>query len=264
VDTSYALYGQAGRVLTAGNFAEAADLYERAATGLEVERGLDDDATLQALLEWGLALYNLQRYDEAEIHQRRALDGRIRTIGADHGDTLNTRVRLAESIGAQGRWEEAEALARETVELGEARGWSLHDSVISGRLAIAWIRRRQERWEEATGMARTVVGQFHTIRHDDHPFAVAARHLLVECLLNTGDLAGAEEQATRVRQMRTAKLGADHPYTIIISCDLARVLTAAGRPEEARPLAEQALPTAVRVLGSDNTHTRRLRELAAA
>ena len=52
------------------------------------------------------------------------------------------------------------------------------------------------------------------LRHDDHPFAVAARHLLVECLLNTDDLAGAEEQATRVRQMRTAKLGTA-PYTVI-------------------------------------------------
>jgi tetratricopeptide (TPR) repeat protein len=263
VDTSYTLYGQADRALTAGHFAEAAERYERAATGLEAERGLDDDATLQALLEWGLALYNLQRYDEAEIHQRRALEARIRTIGADHGDTLNTRVRLAESIGAQGRWEEAEALARETVELGEARDWSLHDSVISGCLAIAWIRRRQERWNEATDLARTVVDQFHTIHYDDHPFAVAARHLLVECLLHTGDLAGAEEQATLVRQMRTAKLGTDHPYTIIISCDLARVLSTAGRQEEAQPLAAQMLPTAVRVLGSDNSHTQRLRELAA-
>lgn len=263
MDTSYTLYGQAGRALAAGNFAEAVDLYGRAATGLEAERGLDADATLQALLEWGLALYNLQRYDEAEIHQRRALEARIRTVGADHADTLNTRVRLAESIGAQGRWEAAEALAHETVALGEARGWGLHESVISGRLAIAWIRRRQERWNEATGLARTVVDQFHTIRHDDHSFAVAARHLLVECLLNTGDLAGAEEQATRVRQMRTEQLGADHPYTIIISCDLARVLSTAGRPGEAQPLAAQVLPTAVHVLGNDHAHTQRLRELAA-
>ncbi|WP_369392362.1 tetratricopeptide repeat protein [Streptomyces sp. CG1] len=112
-------------------------------------------------------------------------------------------------------------------------------------------------------LARTVVDQFTTIRDDDHPFAVAARHLLVECLLHTGDLAGAEEQATLVRQMRTAWLGADHPYTITISCDLARVLATAGRPEEARPLAAQILPASVRVLGDDNTHTKRLRELAA-
>lgn len=32
MDTSY---GQASRALTAGNFAEAAELYERAVTGLE-------------------------------------------------------------------------------------------------------------------------------------------------------------------------------------------------------------------------------------
>jgi tetratricopeptide (TPR) repeat protein len=264
VTSSYSLYGQAGLALTAGRFAEAADLYEQAVAGFEAEQGSDADATLQALLEWGLALYNLQRYDEAEAHQRRALDGRIRTIGADHGDTLNTRVRPAESIGAQERWQEAEALARETVDLGEARGWPLHESVISGRLSIAWIRRRQEHWAQAEELARTVVDQFHTIRHDDHPFAVAARHLLVECLLNTGDLAGAEEQATHVRQMRTEKLGVDHHYTIIISCDLARVLTAAGRSEEAKPLAAQVLPAAERVLGDDNAHTQQLRELAAA
>ncbi|MBV9025604.1 MAG: tetratricopeptide repeat protein [Streptomycetaceae bacterium] len=264
MNQSNTLYGLAGRALTTGQFAEAADLYEQAVAGFEAEHGPDSDATLQALLEWGLALYNLQRYDEAEIHQRRALQARVRSIGADHGDTLNTRVRLAESIGAQGRWQEAEALARETVELGEARGWPLHESVISGRLAVAWIRRRQERWEEATELARTVVDQFHTVRDDDHPFAVAARHLLVECLLHTGDLAGAEKQAAHVRQIRTTKLGPDHPYTIIISCDLARVLTTAGRPAEARALAAQVLPTAMRVLGDDNAHTRRLRELAAA
>ncbi len=37
------------------------------------------------------------------------------------------------------------------------------------------------------------------------------------------------------------------------SDDLARVLTAAGRPEEAQPLAAQVPPTAVRVFG-DATH----------
>ncbi|WP_373430407.1 tetratricopeptide repeat protein [Streptomyces achromogenes] len=71
---------------------------------------------------------------------------------------------------------------------------------------------------------------------------------------NTGDLAGAEEQVARVRQMCTAKLGADHPYTITISCDLARVLTVADRSEEAHTLAAQVLPTVVRVLGDANTH----------
>jgi len=40
VDTSYTLHGRAGRALTAGNFAQAADLYKRAAT----EREFDDDA----------------------------------------------------------------------------------------------------------------------------------------------------------------------------------------------------------------------------
>ncbi|MDQ0957906.1 hypothetical protein QFZ66_001784 [Streptomyces sp. B4I13] len=54
--------------------------------------------------------------------------------------------------------------------------------------------------------------------------------------------------------MCTAKLGADHPYTITISCDLARVLTVAGWSEQAHPLAAQVLPTAVRVLGDANTH----------
>lgn len=81
---------------------------------------------------------------------------------------------------------------------------------------------------------------------------MAARQLLVECLLNTGDLTETEEQAMHVRQMRTAKLGLDHPYTIIISCDLARVLSTAGRSEEAQPLAAQ-------VLGTDDAYTRRLR-----
>ncbi|WP_369386231.1 hypothetical protein AB5J72_00280 [Streptomyces sp. CG1] len=49
MDSAYDLYGQAGHALTAGRFAEAAELYERAAIGLEAERGLDSDATLQAL-----------------------------------------------------------------------------------------------------------------------------------------------------------------------------------------------------------------------
>ncbi|MET9074482.1 tetratricopeptide repeat protein [Streptomyces sp. NPDC004232] len=76
-------------------------------------------------------------------------------------------------------------------------------------------------------------------------------------------MTAAEDQATRVRQMRTVRLGADHPCTIVISCGLARILAAAGRLEEAQLLAAQVLPAAVRVLGEHNVHTRRLRELAA-
>jgi hypothetical protein len=231
-----------------------------AVTGLETERGPDADATLQALLEWGLACYNLRRYDEAGAHHRRALEGRIRTLGADHGDTLNTRVRLA-AIGAQGRF--AEALAQENIAVGEAKGWGLHESVVAARLNLAWLWSRQERWTEATPLARVAVEQTYPLG-DDHPFALAARHLLAECLLHTGDLAGAEEQATRVHQQRIRKLGADHPHTIVIRLDLARILHAAGRQDEARPLAEQTLSTSVRVLGDEHPHTQGLRELLAA
>ncbi|MEJ8652792.1 hypothetical protein WKI65_33200 [Streptomyces sp. MS1.AVA.3] len=39
--------------------------------------------------------------------------------------------------------------------------------------------------------------------------------------------------------MRTANLGTDHPYTVIISCDLTRVLSTAGRSEEVQPLAAE-------------------------
>ncbi|WP_055533872.1 tetratricopeptide repeat protein [Streptomyces graminilatus] len=263
-DDASALYGRAGKAYDAGRFAEAAGLYERAVTGLQAQHGPDADATLQALLEWGLACYNLRQYDEAETHQRRALEGRIRTLGPDHGDTLNTRVRLADTVGALGRFTEAEVLARENIDLGEAKEWSLHESVMAARLTLAWLWRRQERWTQATELAREVVDQHHQVRDSDSRFTLAARHLLVECLLHTGDLVGAEHHAVQVLQLRTEKLGTDHPYTIVTRLDLARVLQAAGRDQEARPLAEQALSTAERVLGDDHPHTQGLRELLSA
>jgi len=259
-----ALYGRAGKAYDAGRFAEAASLYERAVTGLETQHGPDADATLQALLEWGMACYNLRQYDEAETHQRRALEGRIRTLGPDHGDTLNTRVRLADTVGALRRFTEAEALARENIALGEAKEWSLHESVVAARLTLAWIWSRQERWTQATELAREVVDQNHQTRDSDSRLALAARHLLAECLLHTGDLADAEHHAAHVLHLRTQKLGTDHPYTIVTRLDLARVLQAAGRDHEARPLAEQALSTAERVLGEDHPHTEGLRKLLSA
>ncbi|MFG3043148.1 tetratricopeptide repeat protein [Streptomyces sp. NPDC048330] len=263
MSNAYELYGQAAQAYDAGRFSEAAGLYERAVAGLEAERGPDADATLQALLEWGLACYNLGQYDEAEAHQRRALDGRIRTLGSDHGDTLNTRARLAEAIGAQDRFAEAEALARENIALGEAKDWGLHQSVIASRLALAWLWRRQECWAQAAVLARDVVDQFRPFG-EDYPYTLASRHLLATCLRHTGDLPGAEEQAVLVYQQRTQKLGSEHPHTIAISLDLARILCDAGRGTEARPLAEQTLATATHALGDGHPHTLGLRELLSA
>ncbi|MFG2684396.1 tetratricopeptide repeat protein [Streptomyces sp. NPDC048392] len=108
---------EAGRALDRGDFRDAADLYEAAVLAASLRLGEDHDAVLQGELEWGLALYGLGRYAEAEIHQRRSLEVRIRTLGAGHEDTLNTQGRLAESIGEQGRWQECEELAEQAIAL---------------------------------------------------------------------------------------------------------------------------------------------------
>ncbi|TQE36848.1 hypothetical protein Sipo8835_09270 [Streptomyces ipomoeae] len=54
------------------------------------------------------------------------------------------------------------------------------------------------------------------------------------------------------------------PISIRVNGDLARVLTLAGRGEAAKAPRRTVFPTAERVLGDDNAHAQRLRELAAA
>ncbi|MFI7337037.1 tetratricopeptide repeat protein [Streptomyces sp. NPDC050085] len=262
-DSAHSNYHAAERAYAAGRYAQALPLFRQAVAELEALHGPEHDLVLQAQVDQGITLFNLGRYPDAETVQRRALEGRLRTVGADHGATLHTRARLAESVGYQGRWEEAEALAQETIARGQARGRGAHTAVISARLTLAWIRRHQENWPEAIEGARTVLEMCQGQRDVTHD-AMAARCLLVRCLLAADDLDEAEQQAVAVRELRHRHLGAEHPYTLSSSIDLARVLHAAGRHTDSRPLAENLLPAAERVLGTGHTDTLQLRALLAA
>ncbi|KAJ3545083.1 hypothetical protein NM208_g2692 [Fusarium decemcellulare] len=103
--------------------------------------------------------------------------------------------------------------------------------------------------EAAEGMAK--------VHGPDHEQTLAAKeHLCRAAVLLGGDhLESVEDLMTEVLETRRAKLGKEHPYTLLAMVNMAIVLTAMGQYKKAEDLVLEGLPVAGRTLGRDHIGT---------
>lgn len=72
--------------------------------------GDDHPWTLQCIGKLGLALYKLERYEEAEPLLRKTVELQRRVLGDEHPDLLVNMMNLALTLRALGKFEEAETM----------------------------------------------------------------------------------------------------------------------------------------------------------
>ncbi|WP_405814214.1 tetratricopeptide repeat protein [Streptomyces sp. NBC_01390] len=262
---------QAQIALSEGRFAQAEQLYAALIDTLSAEgvpadkqrRRDDAPRDLPALLEGhALALYGLARYRDAETQLRDALERRVTADGPMAPATLTTLARLAEAVGEQGRWTDAEALAREAERRAQTAPDITPAAQLTIRLALPWILVRT--WaDDALQQVRTLVTDVHYVLGEAHPDCWAARHLFVQALRETGAYEEAEIEARNLLDLRIARQGPSHPHTLLLRRDLALVLHAAGRQEEAAELITDTCTTGEHTLGTEHPCAERLRAARA-
>jgi CHAT domain-containing protein len=250
-----------GRVFDArGQFREAEQSYELANSLTPVLRTLaaaqpTDSANLnylQTLIDnltasAGRAKARQGRFAEGEADARRALLGRLNSVGKYNLTTARTLPYLSTILIEQGRYSEAEKLTRVTIDIYRTLGVALDSLAYAFNLSeLGTILCLQEKWVEAAGvyaeLDHAIEGWDQNRRAD--MLLTPAR---IYTLYNTGSVAlGLSEAASMVRRL-SQRVGEKHFDYALAKGILAIGLRKANRSAEAALEFRIAIPYLTRV-----------------
>lgn len=229
--------GRAAVAVTLGDYDMAQALYARAAGSLAREEPLQA-AALHLDIGW-LARCR-QRFEDAEVSYRQALDG----IGRAREGTATIACALHESLAElrrrQGRHRDALREVRHALDLASECLGSEHPRV-AGILAVsARVQAARGELTEADRSARKCLTLLRSCFGKDHPRIAEGYVALGEVQLARGQLGAAEQSFQRAMQLRESVLGGSHPELVEILDGQAAVLRATARDDEADLVADRA------------------------
>lgn len=207
-------------------------------------------AELTALRTLGRYLHVEERYAEAVVLERRAVDLADSLLGADDLRSLQARVNLAISIGRDGRHAEAAALLDDTVAVLEDQFGPEHADVLTAKHNLANLL------ESIDGeRGRQLALETYRVRVDvlgpDHPHTLYSLHsLLGKAIVPPGyaDMVAAYEDLIARREKVE---GPDHHTTLTSIHNLVVYLIFILRADEAIRWARELLRRQVQTYGSD-------------
>ena len=217
----------------------------------------DTDTKDTALLlnEAGMFLIGQGQPVRAAGYFQRALAAYLQVLGADHPDTLASRINLAyayEDTGDLGRaiplYEQA--LADSVRVLGAD-----HPSTLTSRNNLAAAYQTAGDLSRAIPLYEQALADCERVLGTDHPQTLISRNNLAYAYQDTGDLGRAIPLYEQALADCERVLGTDHPQTLISRNNLAYAYQDTGDLGRAIPLFEQALAGRLRVLGADHPST---------
>ncbi|GAA1654759.1 tetratricopeptide repeat protein [Actinoplanes couchii] len=247
----------------AGYLARAEDVYRRALSQWENQRGQDDENTLSAANNLAIVLIGLDRHAEAEGLLRDTVARRARTLDPAHPDTVSSRNTLAGALrDGPAQLAEAEGMYRAIIadltthggppELGHA-----------ARHNLAGVLFHQGRLGPAEKAFRELLAERLRTLGADHPDVLTTRNNIAAVLSARGKVAEAEQQTAEVLQVRRRVLGRHHPETLDSQVNLAAIKANQGRVAEALPLLDDAITGMRATHGPQHPTVRELEQIRA-
>jgi tetratricopeptide (TPR) repeat protein len=180
---------------------------------------------------------------------------RMKILGAEDEETLDSTELLAEAYRLEGRWEEAEQLFVQVIETSKTKLGADHPDTLTSMGNLASTYWNQGRWEEAEQLEVQVMETRKTKLGADHPDTLTSMANLASTYRNQGRWEDAEQLEVQVMETSKTKLRADHPDTLTSMGNLALTYMNQGRWEEAEQLFMQVMATRKTKLGADHPNT---------
>jgi hypothetical protein len=181
-------------------------------------------------------------------------------LGPSHPETLRAMSELGRTRWQQGQYSVARSLQQEVLQKLLLRLPRDHADVLEAmdNLGLTvlkfWERRHFEEAFKLHAEAATGMAKVHGPEHEQTLFA--REHFCRAAVLLGGQhLESTRDTMNGVLETRRAKLGKEHPYTLLAMVNMAIVLAAMGHHDEAMALIRLGLPVAERNLGPDHIGT---------
>jgi eukaryotic-like serine/threonine-protein kinase len=203
----------------------------------------------------GTTYWYLSETPLAIRQHERALDLRLRKLGPDHLDTLQSRNNLAADYLAAGRTAEAIKLNEATLKMRESRLGPDHPDTLQSRMNLAADYHAAGRIAEAIKLDEATLKMCESKLGPDHPDTLSSRNSLANTYYHAGRTGEAVELFLATLKLRESKLGPDHPDTLSSRNNLATSYLATGHTAEAIKLHEATLKMRESKLGPDHSLT---------
>ncbi len=199
--------------------------------------------------------YSLRNGKQAELLLRRALGHRTDLLGAEHPNTLASRMNLAAALHSQGKYDEAEMEHRTALVIRERVQGAEHPETLSNRNNLAVVRVSQGKYAEAEVEHREVLFIQERVLGDEHPSTLNSRMNLANALASQRKYAEAEAGHREALNIRERVQGPEHPDTLRSLGNLAVNQEDQGQLPEALALMQRAEVGLTQVLGPDHPET---------
>ena len=233
-----------------GHYTAAEQGYKRAIALLNKPA----DAANAGILTDNLAsLYGqIDRFDEAETHHKRALQLLETALGRDHREVGQAAANFGVMLSEASRHAEAEPLLRRGLTIAEAQ--SPQDPVNIAVILdnLSGLFRQTGRNDEAVAYQRRSLALFESALPPAHPSLATARNNLGRLLLDLGRYTEAETQLRRSLDVAEGLYGAGHVNVAIAAANLGETYAAMEQPAKARELLNRALRGLERGLGTNH------------
>ena len=238
-----------------GRSLKVVDLLDRAMKDLD--NGMNDQPTTRAMLynAIGETFTGLGMLPESFEAYRRALEIRIRHLGPDHADTLESCQNLAMAYQDEGRFDQAIPLLKTTLERRRATLGDNHPDTIESINDLAVADWEAGQPNEAIPLYEEALERVRIREGADHVDTLTIMDNLGVALT----AAGHPDRAVPLHELALSglqsKLGDDHPSTLVAMNNLARTLRAEGRFQESLQMHEVTLARLRVRLGEEHPTT---------
>ncbi|KAJ6095554.1 hypothetical protein N7486_006300 [Penicillium sp. IBT 16267x] len=180
---------------------------------------------------------------------------RIKILGLEDEETLNSTAMLAVAYRLEGGWREAEQLEVQVMETRKTKLGVDHPDTLTSMANLASTFWDQGRWEEAEQLEVQVMETSKTKLGVDHPDTLTSMANLASTFWDQGRWEEAEQLDVQVMETRKTKLGVDHPDTLTSMNNLAHTLRSSGQYTAALQLMAECVQLRDRKLGPNHPRT---------
>jgi serine/threonine protein kinase/tetratricopeptide (TPR) repeat protein len=209
----------------------------------------------------GIEYFDQQKYAEAEQVLRQSVQQREKVLGAEHVDTLESKLWLARTLDEQQKYAEVEQVLRQLVQQQEKVLGAEHRGTLRSKLWLAVTLHKQQKYAEAEQVLRQSVQQREKVLGAEHVRTLHSKYLLAVTLHEQQKYAEAEQVLRQLVQQREKVLGAEHVDTLESKYWLAATLHEQQKYAEAEQVLRQLVQQQEKVLGPGHKGTLASKEL---
>ena len=214
----------------------------------------DDPAASETLSALGALYSSLGRHSEAEGIHRQALEISRKNSGADSAETATNLQNIATVLWRQERLSEAESFARQSLTMRLAITGADSVATASSLQCLGSILRDQEKIEEAEDCFRRAVTLREQIYHGVHPDLAQSLSGLSEVLMKAGRQQESLELAERSVQINREVYGPDHADLAVQLNNLGKRFYQLGEYQKAEDSLRKALDIWQRTLPPEHSN----------